>query len=72
MDTDSQPRRSLGLGTVAANGFTSPERDNASRSPPLMHSELGSVDALSAITRQHLIQLVGELSLRVIRSQQPS
>ncbi len=77
MDTDSQSRRSMGIGAMAAHGFTAPDRDNPSRSPPLVNSEFGRVSALSAstqpvfdpLTQQGLIQLVGELSLRVIRSQ---
>jgi hypothetical protein len=76
MDTNPQSRRPMGIGSVAADGFTPPERANPSRGALVDTSASGRVGALSPpaqppvepLTPAGLIQLVGELSLRVMRA----
>ena len=79
MGTDSQSRRSMGIGSVAADGFTSPDRDDAPRSAPVDSPASYRAGTLptpaqplkKSLTQAGLIPLIGELSLRVMRAQHP-
>ncbi len=79
MGSNSHARRCVSVGALAADQFAAPEHDRCPANTALIPAQLGRVGAPSdplrcppsPIPQESFLTLIGELSLRVIRSSHP-
>ena len=80
MGSDSHSRGCVSVGALAADRFATPEHHRCPANTALIPAQLGRVGAPSGpprpppapITQDNFLALIGELSLRIVRSPPPT